>query len=79
MKKLERLKKEFWDKYGARYYDEFMKDLDNIIKVAMGKEKKEEDVCEYCRGSGEIPVDENDGEGHIMVGVGTQKCICQIK
>ena len=30
-----------------------------------------------CDGSGEISTDESDGEGHIMRGVGTQKCLCK--
>lgn len=32
-----------------------------------------------CDGSGEIPADEDDGEGHTMRGVGTQKCLCKAK
>ena len=36
-------------------------------------------VCADCGGTGEIAVDETDGEGHTMKGVGSQKCHCQIK
>lgn len=36
-----------------------------------------EERCEHCHGSGEVATDEDDGEGHTMRGVGTQKCICQ--
>ena len=36
-------------------------------------------VCSECRGTGEISVDEDDGQGHTMRGVGTQKCICKSK
>jgi len=36
-----------------------------------------EERCEYCHGTGEVATDESDGEGHIMRGVGTSKCICQ--
>ncbi len=36
-------------------------------------------VCGYCEGTGEVSCDEDDGEGHMMRGVGTQKCICQIE
>ena len=36
-----------------------------------------EDTCEECCGTGEVSTDEDDGEGHIMHGVGTKKCICQ--
>ena len=36
-------------------------------------------MCEYCGDTGEINTDEDDGEGHLQVGVGTQKCICKTK
>ena len=35
-------------------------------------------LCGECGGSGEVSVDEDDGEGHLMRGVGTRKCICQV-
>ena len=38
---------------------------------------EEEDKCEWCDGTGEVATDEDDGEGHLMRGVGTKKCICQ--
>lgn len=38
-----------------------------------------EGKCSECDGTGEVPADEDDGQGHTMRGVGTQKCICQIK
>lgn len=42
--------------------------------------KIDEELCEYCGGTGEIATDVDDGEGHIMRGVGDLKpCICQIK
>ena len=45
-----------------------------------GLEQRENpDWCEYCGGTGEVSVDEQDGEGHTMRGVGSQKCICRIK
>ena len=37
----------------------------------------EEGECATCGGTGEVATDEDDGEGHIMRGVGTQKCECQ--
>lgn len=37
-----------------------------------------EEVCEYCLGTGEIPTDEDDGEGHTARGVGTRKCFCRM-
>lgn len=37
----------------------------------------QEEVCEWCEGTGEVATDEEDGEGHTMRGVGTRKCICQ--
>ncbi len=36
-----------------------------------------EERCEHCHGEGEVATDEDDGEGHTMRGVGSQKCICQ--
>lgn len=33
--------------------------------------------CSECKGVGEIATDEDDGEGHIMAGVGSRKCLCQ--
>ena len=47
-------------------YDEICKDCG---------EKK---VCEICGGSGEVSCDEDDGEGHMQRGVGTEKCECKI-
>lgn len=38
-----------------------------------------EDVCEFCKGTKEVSVDEDDGEGHITQGTGTQKCICALE
>jgi hypothetical protein len=33
--------------------------------------------CEICGDTGEVPCDEEDGEGHTMRGVSTRKCICR--
>lgn len=33
--------------------------------------------CRYCHDEGEVVTDESDGEGHIMSGVGREKCLCQ--
>ena len=33
--------------------------------------------CEICQDTGEVSTDEDDGEGHIQRGVGTQKCECR--
>lgn len=38
-----------------------------------------EEACELCLGTGEVSVDESDGEGHIMRGVGTRKCECRLE
>lgn len=39
-----------------------------------------EELCEYCNGEGVVATDVDDGEGHLMRGVGDSKpCICQIK
>ncbi len=35
-------------------------------------------ICSACLGEGEVPSDEDDGEGHVMRGVGIEKCICKI-
>lgn len=37
------------------------------------------DMCAECLDTGEVATDEDDGEGHLMQGVGTRKCICQLK
>lgn len=38
------------------------------------------EVCEYCGGTGVVNADVDDGEGHLMKGVGAEeKCICQIE
>ena len=37
-----------------------------------------EEVCAYCRGSGEVSTDERDSDGNWQSGVGSEKCICQI-
>ena len=38
----------------------------------------QDNVCEFCGGTGEIDVMENDGEGHLEP-VGKRACICQAK
>lgn len=43
------------------------------------KECEVEEVCEFCYGDGEVSTDEDDGEGHIMRGVGSQTCICRVR
>jgi hypothetical protein len=42
-------------------------------------EDAKDQVCEFCEGTGLVSVDESDGEGHMMRGVGTEKCICQLE
>lgn len=37
-----------------------------------------EAICADCEGTGEVAVDVDDGEGHTMRGVGSQKCLCRI-
>lgn len=42
-------------------------------------ELEEEEPCEFCGGSGEVPVDVLDEDSHeYQKGVGTKKCICQL-
>lgn len=39
----------------------------------------EDDICEFCQGTGEVPEDIFDEDSHeYMRGVGTKKCICQL-
>lgn len=33
--------------------------------------------CDLCGDTGFVVIDEDDGEGNIMVGTGTRKCLCQ--
>lgn len=40
---------------------------------------EEEEVCEFCGGTGICTFDESDGEGHWMRGTGSQTCICKVK
>lgn len=42
-------------------------------------QEKESEVCQFCFGTGEINIDQDDGEGHIQAGVGIAKCFCQIE
>lgn len=51
-------------------------DIDIWVCSKCKKECEVEEVCAYCLGEGEYSTDESDGEGHIMRGVGTQKCHC---
>lgn len=52
----------------------------NYEDFTNNRQPEKEEVCEYCTGTGEISTDVDDGEGHVMQGVGDkQKCICQIK
>ncbi len=34
-------------------------------------------ICTLCDGTGTMAIDESDGEGHIMRGVGSEICDCQ--
>ena len=36
-----------------------------------------EQVCADCLGTGFLPKDEDDGEGHITAGTGSEPCHCQ--
>lgn len=37
------------------------------------------EVCADCHETGEVSMDEDDGEGHTMRGVGTRPCPCRAK
>ena len=58
------------EKQGNEAFDQYLKEL-------VARKEQAEGVCEWCEGTGEVATDEDDGEGHIMRGVGTKKCICQ--
>lgn len=47
----------------------------NIVKTLIVYTEQE---CLICGGTGEVPADEDDGEGHIANGTLTQKCVCQL-
>lgn len=55
------------------FLEEELADLDATFNI----KTVDEGECIYCGGEGEVATDEDDGEGHIMRGVGTQKCVCQ--
>lgn len=38
-----------------------------------------EQICEFCLGEGEVSTDERDTDGNWQCGVGTKKCVCQLK
>lgn len=40
--------------------------------------EKLQEVCAECHGTGEISLDEDDGEGHTARGVGSKPCPCRI-
>lgn len=54
---------------------EYIMDSDQI-------EEEEEDVCEFCDGTGEVTTMESVYPGtpdsHIQAPIGTEKCICQL-
>lgn len=70
----------------ARLIDDFKEnfwDHDDPIEIYTCETCKQEcdveEVCDDCLGTGEIVTDEDDGEGHVMRGVGNRKCHCQTK
>ena len=51
-----------------------------ITKFKVGEGIVAEEVCDYCGGEGVVNSDVDDGEGHLMHGVGDEeKCICQLE
>ena len=50
----------------------------NYIAENGEETEQESSICMYCLGTGEVSVDESDGEGNIMRGVGTRKCECRL-
>lgn len=53
-------------------------DIDIWVCTKCEKECEVEEVCGFCLGTGEVSVDEDDGEGHTARGVGTRKCTAAI-
>ena len=76
-------REEAFEDFKENPYDDPQANEVNPIEIwVCSKCKKEcevEEVCAYCLGDGEYSTDESDGEGHIMRGVGTQKCHCTIE
>lgn len=59
-------------------YDDVEKKKENIQGIANGTWSIDfEERCEWCHGSGEVATDVDDGEGHLMHGVGSEKCQCR--
>ena len=50
-----------------------------VFEIVAGKVKELKLECEYCGGEGVLSTDVDDGEGHLMQGVGEEKCICQLE
>lgn len=46
-------------------------------KVESKVEEIDEDECEFCGGEGFVVTDEDDGEGHVRIGVGHRRCVCK--
>lgn len=63
-------------------HKEIQKVFDNALKKGFGKEDESNDDvdqgCEFCGGTGVVSVDEDDGEGHVMRGTGSRKCVCRL-
>ncbi len=46
--------------------------MEDFNKELLDEEKF--DICPDCNGTGYESCDEDDGEGHVLAGVGTRKC-----
>lgn len=54
--------------------------MKTMIRVSTEESPGCEEECEHCGGEGVVRTDADDGEGHIMRGVGGEvPCICQIE
>ncbi len=66
--------KEVSEDYKQSPYDK-NEDIDIYVCSKCKRECLVNEVCAYCLGTGEESLDEDDGEGHLMKGVGSKKCI----
>lgn len=57
------------------------KSFKSLLKQALKEDELifiEDEVCEYCDGTGEVSEDEIDESGNVARGTLTKKCICRI-
>jgi hypothetical protein len=50
---------------------------DELNVISEDKSDAGADICPHCGGTGEVPNDEVDSEGHTQRGVGSRPCSCR--